>query len=201
LRERSHAASNPERDESDEELMRAYVAGNEQALERIFDRYAPLLLSVLGRRMDAPEDARDLVQQAFLQLHRARADFDANQRLRPWLFSIAFNVQREYFRRRRRLSQVELEDQHAPCHPQHDGQVEAAYDLERALPQLSREQREVVELHWLADLSFPEIAEVVGASVGNTRIRAHRAYARLRQLLGDAAPAGDLRNDSGTRAV
>jgi RNA polymerase sigma-70 factor (ECF subfamily) len=174
--------------ESDEQLMVAYAAGSTLALERIFDRYAPLLLNVLQRRMADRDEARDLIQQTFLQLHRARADFDPSRRFRPWLFSIALNVQREHFRSRGRQAETALVD--AALAEAVDGDVgraEAACDIERALPRLSPEQREVVELHWLADLTFPEVATIVGATVGATRVRAHRAYLQLRALLDEGA--------------
>jgi RNA polymerase sigma factor (sigma-70 family) len=69
------------------------------------------------------------------------------------------------------------------------------------LPRLTPEQRDVVELHWLAEMTFPEVAEVVGTTVSNTRVRAHRAYVRLRELLADVTPARELRNAPPTRAV
>jgi DNA-directed RNA polymerase specialized sigma24 family protein len=61
---------------SDEQLMRAYVAGDAAAFRVIFERYAPLLLRAMLRELYVREEANDLVQQTFLQLHRARRDFD-----------------------------------------------------------------------------------------------------------------------------
>jgi len=169
--------------------MEAYAAGSTDGLERLFDRYAPLLLNVLQRRMAD--------QQTFLQLHRARADFDPSRRFRPWLFSIALNVQREYFRFRERHPETNLLDESLGEVCSGAGRAEAAWDLERALPSLSAEQREVVELHWLGDLTFPEVAAIVGATVSTTRVRAYRAYTRLRTLLEEQPPSstcGTLRS-------
>jgi len=67
---------------SDEELMAAYVAGDQAAFEELFRRYAPALLRVIGRQLSSPGEAHDLVQQTFLQLHRARYDFKPGARLR-----------------------------------------------------------------------------------------------------------------------
>lgn len=175
--------------DSDERLMAAYAAGSTDSLERLFDRYAPLLLNVLQRRMTDRNEAPDLVQQTFLQLHRARADFDPSRRFRPWIFSIALNVQREYFRSRGRHPATDSVDESFGEVCADAARVEAAWDIERALPGLSPEQREVVELHWLGDLTFPEVAAIVGATVSATRVRAHRAYTRLRALL-EETPCG-----------
>src|SRR5262245_27166568 len=94
---------------SDEELMAAYVAGDRSSFDELFRRYAPVLLSVLERQMSFSRDARDLVQQTFLHLHRARHDFDPKARLRPWFFTIALNLKREYFRRQKRRPETALE--------------------------------------------------------------------------------------------
>ena len=60
---------------SDEELMAAYIKGEESAFRVLFERHSPMLLRVMRHQLRRPEDARDLVQQTFLQLHRSRFDF------------------------------------------------------------------------------------------------------------------------------
>ena len=55
--------------------------------------------------------------------------------------------------------------------------------LRRALARLPVAWREVVELHWFEELSYPELARRLGGTPGAARIRAHRAYQRLRELL------------------
>ncbi len=172
--------------------MIAYVQGDSAAFRVIFERYAPLLLRAMLRELYAREEANDLVQQTFLQLHRARADFDQRQALKPWLFTIAMNLKREYFRRHKRRpersleAQVGLEPAVAALGAE---RVDARRTLARALLELPRDQREVIELHWFDELEFPEVAQVVGASVSAVKVRAHRGYVRLRRALGDDAPA------------
>jgi len=187
---------------SDEQLMAAYVAGDAAAFRALFDRYAELLYRLVQKRVRGEADARDLVQQTFLQLHRARADFRADARLRPWLFTIALNLVREHYRRtgRKREDAVspELLDPLAASVGTGDAPasgsvgVTAPEAIERrerlsrvraALASLPDAQREVIELHWFEDSPYDEIAVIVGASVEAVRVRAHRGYARLRALL------------------
>jgi RNA polymerase sigma-70 factor, ECF subfamily len=66
---------------SDEELMAAYVTGDASAFSEIVRRYAPVLERFMRRGLYQSEDAEDLVQQTFLQVHRARKDFDVRERL------------------------------------------------------------------------------------------------------------------------
>jgi len=172
---------------TDEELMLAYRAGDREAFRELFRRYAPRLEPMLRKRVSDPELARDLLQQTFLQLHRARYDFRQGARLRPWLFAIALNLVREQLRKGRRWP-MRLTDQDdralAASEPGPDARVAAARDIERALAALSADQYDVITLHWAQGLSFAEIAEALGASEVTVRVRAHRGYARMRQVLG-----------------
>lgn len=184
--------------------MIAYVAGDAAAFRVIFERYAPVLLRAMLRELYVREEANDLVQQTFLQLHRARRDFDTGQKLKPWLFTIAMNLKREYFRRKKRRPErsLEVESGLEPAVAARGAeQVEARRTLARALAELPGDQREVIELHWFDGLEFPEVAEVVGASVSAVKVRAHRGYVRLRQTLGETQlPEREPGGSSGNRA-
>jgi len=164
---------------TDEALMIAYVAGDSAAFDTLFRRYAPLLERAMRRRLPSDSDAQDVVQQTFLQLHRARLDFDPRRRFRPWLFTIAFNLQRELSRSRARKPTLVLEPDDAPCDPAVNNQVD---DVHRALATLPAQTREVIALHWIEGLSFADVAILVGASEGAVKVRAHRGYEALRKF-------------------
>ena len=174
---------------SDEELMAAYIAGDKAAFRELFRRYTPLLQRAMARDLRSPEAANDLVQQTFLHLHRSRLDFEPGRKLKPWIFTIALNLKREYFRRNKRRYETSLDDDRAvePFEgPRGQERFDAARETARALSTLPDDQREVIELHWFGGLSFPEVAEAVGASVSAVKVRAHRGYVALRARLGDA---------------
>jgi RNA polymerase sigma factor (sigma-70 family) len=175
---------------TDEELMLAYVNGSDAAFRDLFRRYAPMLLRVLQRQVGRATDAQDLAQQTFLQLHRARNDFRPNQRLRPWIMTIALNLSRDLLRRRGRRPETVMKEETLPLRVAIQPVVEKADDpgelgkrVRSALSELPKEQREVIELHWFERLSFTEIAAIVGASSGAARVRAHRGYVALRKHL------------------
>ena len=162
--------------------MARYVGGDEAALREIFERYAPRLRGLFRRHLFREDQAADLVQQTFLQLHRARKDFRAGSPLRPWLYTIALNLQRRLFRTLARKPATSLEGEPADAG---DGPSQAIERLERiakvqaALSQISPQQREVIELHWFEGLPFAEVARVVGASLSAVKVRAHRGYKKL----------------------
>lgn len=170
----------------DEALMRAHAEGAPRALEVLFDRYFDRLLGLMRRDLAVTEEARDLVQQTFLQVHRARLDYDPAQRFRPWLYTIALNLKREHLRARGRRPTVPLDGSRALelaaklISPE---QADVARAVREAIASLPGDQRMVIELHWLEELSFAEIAECLGITANAAKVRAHRGYERLRPKL------------------
>lgn len=166
--------------------MLAYCAGDAASFAELFARYAPILERVLRRFGPGKDQLADLVQQTFLQLHRARNDFRPDCELRPWLMTIAFNLAREQLRRARRRPETELDataETKLAHQPDEQQRFELRRDLSLALAQLPSDQQEVVRLHFVEEMSFEEISEKVGASTGAVRVRAHRGYTALRKLL------------------
>lgn len=171
--------------------MEAYQAGDTAAHRVLFDRLAPLLLAVARRRVGSDEEAHDIVQQTFLNMHRFKADFQTGRRVRPWVTTITMNLVREHHRRlgRRRESHLEERDERVlEANVESAPEVlQRADELGRALGALLENQRRVIELHWFEDKSYDEISQIVGASVSAVRVRAHRGYERMRSALGGQA--------------
>jgi len=181
------APPKPVCDRTDEALMSDYVAGDEAAFRELFDRYAPVLLRSARRRVASGEEASDVVQQAFLNLHRYRADFRQGAKLRPWLMTITMNLVREHHRKLKRKREwgsepiegaVQMADPRTPV----EDFIDASH-VREAMGELLDNQRQVIELRWFQDKSYDEISEIVGASVAAVRVRAHRGYERLRAAL------------------
>ncbi len=171
---------------SDEELMSAFVGGDHAAFRVLFDRYAPMLMRMARRRLSSDEEAREVVQQTFFQLNKARNDFRQGEKLRPWVVTITMNLIREHYRRRGRRKESTLDAAIHTVGVQPKDRLEQAEreaQLRAAIARLPDSQRTVVELHWLSELPFAEVARIVGAKEGAVRVRAHRAYKRLKELL------------------
>jgi len=165
--------------------MGAYVSGDASAFVRLFERWGPRLRQMFQRHGMRTDEADDLVQQTFLHLHRARADFRAGSMLRPWLYTIALNLMRQSLRRRGRKPEVGL-DPAAPEPPAPRVDPDAGIvgeTVRAALARLPENQREVIVLHWFEGLSFREVGEVLGATATAVKVRAHRGYGRLRAEL------------------
>lgn len=179
---------------SDEELMARYRDGETAAFRMLFERHAPLLFRVLSRDLARPGDAEDLLQQTFLQVHRARYDFDPSRRFRPWVITIALNLKREHFRTARRALPAAAAELAPGIAPRDHARVDARQSVVWALQRIPGEQREVIELHWFEGLSFGDVARCLGIGAVAAKVRAHRGYARLRALLG-ANESGNRRRE------
>lgn len=180
--------------------MAAYVAGDAIAFDRLFVRWAPRIRRLYMRSGLRGDQADDLVQQCFLQVHRARADFQADRRLHPWILTIALNLRRQLFRRQGRKPEqgldVEVQEPRAPAI---DPDAPLMAEVVRtALASLNDAHREVILLHWFEGMSFAEIATVLGGTTTALKVRAHRGYTKLRAHLEAAGVTVDvLRNYGG----
>lgn len=174
---------------SDTALMRAYVAGDQDAFTELFSRFGGVVLGRM-RRTVGQSTARDLTQQTFLQFHRARRDFHDGSDVRPWLMMIARNVLRDHLRHaaRRPGGMPLLDEPVAASAPQDAAEARAA--VLKAVDDLPESQRVVVRQHWLEHRSHAQIARDLGVSRGAVKVRAHRAYQTLRLVL-DAQGFGD----------
>jgi RNA polymerase sigma factor (sigma-70 family) len=174
---------------TDEELFAAHVAGDAEAFERLFMRHAARMYGVMRQRGLEHADSQDLVQQTFLLAHQARRDFRPGSKLRPWLWTIAFNLMRKAYQRKGRVT-----GQGERSSPSESGRAHAADEAQlgvrQAIAQLPGPQQEVILLHWYEGLSFSEIGLVLRASEGAVKVRAHRAYEKLRGILEESLDVG-----------
>jgi RNA polymerase sigma-70 factor, ECF subfamily len=165
--------------------MTRFRQGDARAFDALFQRYARPIHGYLSRLTGNPAAAEDLSQQTFLSLVRARGRFQEGSRVRPWLYAIATNAARDWQRRKRpedltdegELPQGLVSEEAGP----RDLGLEHA--VQRALAQLPEGQRIPITLHRFEGMSFAEIAESLGLTESAVKVRAHRGYARLRDLL------------------
>src|SRR5436190_2231919 len=169
---------------SDEELMDRYCAGDSRAFDELFKRYASRLLR-FTRPIVGPAQAPDVVQITFLKLHESRSRYRTGARLSSWLFTIARNTALDHIRSATVRREKNVEADAAADDVRRDPL--AVDRVRKAVAELPADQRDVVLLHWFADLGFDEIGEMLKASSVAVRARAHRAYEKLRGVLGEVA--------------
>ena len=176
--------------QTDEALMVAYAAGDRAAFESLFARLAPRIYRFFRRAFRNESLADDLFQSTFMKVHQSRAAYDPGRPLGPWLFSIAARVRFDELRRQYRLPAEATEDSLDLVETQQGLASAVEDDLDRAdssravraaIARLPATQRAVVSLHHDEGMTFAEIASVLGTTEGAARVRAFRAYAKIRE--------------------
>lgn len=165
-------------------------AGCPLAFERIYRRLAGQVASYL--RWHRASDPDGLTNDVFAQVHRALPSFEGDDgKFRSWLFTIAHHRMIDDRRRANRqppVGDVDLEHSVDCGDVEEDAFADMAYDSVRELlAVLSPEQRDVVLLRVVADLSVDEVARLLGKRAGAVKALQHRALASLRRHL-DAHP-------------
>lgn len=173
---------------TDEQLMERFCnTGDKAAFGQLFSRLGPKVRSFLRPMVRDAALAEDLAQTTFLSVVRSRDRYTAGMPVAPWVFAIAANAARDALRRR--SANVEQLSTDADGQ-QPEGSVEPnptdhglQRELNNALQALPVAQREVVVLHKVQGFSFEQVAESLGITSTAARIRAHRGYVKLRELL------------------
>lgn len=176
---------------TDEALFLCYCErGDLESFGQLYDRYGVALLRFLRRLVRDPAAAEDLVQQAFLRMHEARASFDSAHSFRTWAFTIARRLAFNWLERERHVAAPGLREDTVDPAPSPERMTIVRNDvqqLERAFASLSREDVEIVLLAKYESLSHQQIGEIVGCSADAAKMRLHRALKRLAAQLPGAA--------------
>ena len=166
----------------------------DQSFGAIVSRHEGALLRyachLVGNQAD---EAQDLVQEAFLRLHRHRQGDTAIVNLKTWLFRVVHNLAMDTIRKRgrRKAAKVKLEDQ-ARQRDRERGKPDRLADMERReaaqyavelLEQLPEPQQRVLVLRLSQDLTIRQIAEVVGSTPGSVSYQLNRGLAELARQL------------------
>ncbi len=164
--------------------MQAYINGDTDAFQTLYQRHKGRVLGYLNSRIASQDEAEEVFQEAFTKLHRYRFKYEKDVPFLPWLFTIVKNTLIDHIRKR------ETRHKYLQSNPE---QVENAPDeredslsIAEAISELSSldiKQRQVLELRFNEDLSFADIAARLETSQTNVRKIVSRAIQKLRGLI------------------
>jgi RNA polymerase sigma-70 factor (ECF subfamily) len=184
--------------EDDSVLVTQVMAGDELAFGILVRRYEAKLLVYVAQIVGIQEEARDLVQEAFIRVWRNLEQYDTRFRFSTWLFRIAHNLAIDHLRRRRQpvISLERGEDdegdemrldpadvRRGPLGELANRELSAA--LHREIAKLPPSYRELVVLRHLVGLAYSEIAELKVLPLGTVKNKLFRAHSVLREALRD----------------
>ena len=175
----------------DVELIDACLCGDSASFGQLVTKYQNRLFNTLCHVVSSPEEAEDVVQEAFVQAFVKLATFKRNSAFYTWLYRIAFNTAISRGRRKRPEVSVEATRDAIGDEPMDANEAatervlreERAVQIHQALGELSDEHRSILVLREMEDLSYDEIAEILDLPVGTVRSRLHRARTQMRDQL------------------
>ncbi len=187
---------------TDKSLIEAHCRGDSAAFGELVRRYGDGVFGYLMKMSKNRQDAEDLFQETFKRVHEKAHTFRGSQ-FKSWLFTIATHVAIDGLRRRKRmrvvslnqkldctnkdgeeLSAVALADD--SCEPsQEAAKAEEIQQVRVAVESLPARQRATLVLAYYQQLSYPEVAEVMGCSLGTVKTQMYRALRTLAQKLPD----------------
>jgi RNA polymerase sigma-70 factor (ECF subfamily) len=193
---------------SDPELVRATLAGSQEAFRELVARFERPVFGLIVRMVGDAETAEDLAQEVFVKAYRALATYDPARKLASWLFKIAHNATIDHLRRsvpesvplegddEGRDLLATLSDAAAESPAAAAERRAMARALERAIRGLRPDYREAVVLRYVEGQSYEEIAEALAQPLGTVKTNLHRARKQMAVALsaqgwGPAAPAAE----------
>ncbi len=171
-------------------------AGDEAAVAELVERYSPRLRYFLRKLLISADATEDALQDVWLDVLRHLPRLSDPQALRAWLYRIARDRAFRRLRKAGREPQSLDEHQLANGQPEPEFTPEEAAQIHAALDRLPAHQREVLVLRFLEDMSYEDIARVIGCPLGTLRSRLHYAKRALRDLLTDDSSFSTLARPS-----
>lgn len=167
------------------EILQQVLAGRTDAYGEIFSRHRARAYGLAFQYLRNKEDARDVVQEAFIKAFQNLGKFQLDKEFCAWLLTIVRNLSIDLLRRRRKISGEGLSDTMSdPGSRQMTERKVLQKEIWEALDRLSPSHREIIFLKDYQGHSYQEIAGIVGIPLGTVMSRLHHARKNFISLLG-----------------
>jgi RNA polymerase sigma-70 factor, ECF subfamily len=193
-------------------LMLRVKRGDSEAFAELVDKYKQPVINVIYRILHDATEAEDLAQNVFVQVYKSAHRYEVSAKFSTWLFTIARNLCLNEIRRRSRHPADSLEANYAnsdnedlPSRQFEDVKVFSAPDtllqqeleqkVEQALKELPENQRTAILLCRQDEMSYEDIAKVIGCSLSATKSLIHRGRETLKQKLKPYLKTGEWRKE------
>ncbi|HEX5657810.1 MAG TPA: sigma-70 family RNA polymerase sigma factor [Polyangiales bacterium] len=180
-------------------LVRRAQAGDRAAFRKLFDLYHRRVYQMAVAMLRHPQDAHDVVQEAFVRVHRHLPDFQGNSSFYTWLYRISMNLVYDQLRRRKAQRAVDFDETigraeegaESTLKPVIDGadpartaaRKELAGEIQAALDTLPEHHRQVILLREVEGLSYEEIAKIMDVPKGTIMSRLFHARRKMQRAL------------------
>ncbi|MDX2188075.1 MAG: sigma-70 family RNA polymerase sigma factor [Opitutaceae bacterium] len=184
-------------------LVERFKGGDSAAFDEMVGRYWDRIYAMVHQLLRNEQDAEEVTQDAFIRAHRGLVNFRGDSAFSTWLYQIATNLARNrywYWWRRRRDKTLSFDQpvgdendttlaEVIPSDAETPGDITVTQELvdriAEGMEKLGRKHREILILRNVKNLSYEEIATILGISVGTVKSRIARAREALREKMGD----------------
>lgn len=157
-------------------------------LENLYEEIQPKLYNFFFIKTSSKEVAEDLTQEVFYQAIKSYTSFKGNSSLTTWMFSIAYNILKKYYRKNKYDKSLNEKLKFKP-------NLEESIDynlliqdekklLKSAISELDETSREIVILRIYSELTFKEIGKILNISENYARVSFYRAKAKIKEIMG-----------------
>ena len=192
---------------SDDKIIARVLEGHANAFEELLAKYQAHVMKIVGRHI--PHDrVQEVAHDVFVRAYKSLPTFKNEGSFTAWLSSVAVRTCYDYWRKQYRnrefpmssLSenhqewiQKTLSDRSGDTYNREASQKEAREVLSWAMEKMTPEEKMIIELIHLQELSGKEAATLLGWSVANVKIKAYRSRKKLRKILLELSDAGETR--------
>jgi RNA polymerase sigma-70 factor (ECF subfamily) len=173
--------------DNDRELVSKALQGNQKAFREIVERYHSTAYAVVRGVLGDSDEVDDVLQNVYIKMYRGLAGFRGESRLSTWIYQIARN-EAINSARKRRPGGTPVEDVVLPAGE--GASPEAAYGkrelsdrMELAMAEMEENYRMVLELRYMGERSYEEIAEAMGLPIGTVKTYIYRGKVQLKKIL------------------
>ena len=174
-------------------ILRAHLAGDSGAFDRLLADFRGDLWGFLVNRVKTHQDAEDLYQDICMKVHQNLHKLQEPEKFRSWLFSIALNSVRSFFRKKPRFSLVDSEEAlenervQDPDARQTMEQKEHLLLLRRCIHDLPERDREVLLLNTMAEMPLQEVADHLEMNLNTVKTILRRTKIKLARMMAEVA--------------
>jgi len=170
----------------DHDIMRRIQQDDFSAFEELVDRYKGRLVNVIYRMLNNQNEAEDLVQETFLRVWTHRQDYDFSYCLSTWIYTIALNLAKNELRKHRKFKFFNLSEMTEKGIELPDpkmGPSSLGHMLKQAITCLPPKYKTAFLLRDVEQMSYDEVAQILGVPLGTVKSRVNRARAVLKEHL------------------
>lgn len=188
---RESAKVKPYLEMTDEELVTAVQGGDSDAYKHVIDRYQGKIYAYIMRLTNHREEATDIAQDVFMKAYKHLHRFDTSRKFSSWVYRIAHNESVNWLKKKTR-AKIESIDSHAEIGVQYASSEDIHEDLVRvqdqrliqeAIADLPEKYQQVMDMRYLQEFSYDEIAQALDKPVNTIGTLINRAKKKLAEKI------------------